>query len=219
MRETFHSQLAELRELLSKMCEQAATAMRHASDALLSADLEAAKQVLAADAELDRMRDECEEKAQQMLALQAPVATDLRMVLSAVYCAEKFERMGDLAEHIANATCRVHPDHVVPEELREVFDRLGKITTEMATQLVAHVTTPRAGAFAELNATDHEVDTLHAEVLSKITAKAWRHGIPTATTLALVARFYERYADQAVSAAKRIEFVRTGHTPTHPAPH
>jgi phosphate transport system protein len=218
MRETFHSELAELRELLARMCEQAATAMRHASDALLSADLEAARQVLAADAELDRMRDECEDKAQQMLALQAPVATDLRLVLSAIYCAEKFERMGDLAEHIANTTCRVHPAHVVPDSLREAFDRLGKVTASMAAQLVSHVIEPRAGAFAELNATDHEVDALHAEVLGKITATTWAHGVPTATTLALVARFYERYADQAVSAAKRIEFVCTGRIPTAPAP-
>jgi phosphate transport system protein len=218
MRETFHSELAALRELLARMCEQAATAMRHASEALLSSDLDAAKQVLAADAELDRMRDECEDMAQQMLALQAPVATDLRVVLSAIYCAEKFERMGDLAEHIANATCRVHPDPVVPESLREVFARLGTVTTTMATQLVSHVTEPRAGAFAELNATDHEVDDLHAEVLHTITATTWPHGVPTATTLALVARFYERYADQAVSAAKRIEFVSTGRLPTHPGP-
>jgi phosphate transport system protein len=217
MRETFHSELAALRALLSRMCEQAATAMRHASAALLSADLDAAKQVLAADAELDRMRDECEDMAQQMLALQAPVATDLRVVLSAIYCAEKFERMGDLAEHIASTTCRLYPEPVVPESLHETFARLGEITSTMAAQLVSHVTEPRPGAFAELNATDHEVDDLHAEVLRTITATTWSHGIPTATTLALVARFYERYADQAVSAAKRIEFVSTGRMPTHPS--
>jgi phosphate transport system protein len=217
MRESFHSDLVVLRELLSRMCEKAATAMRHASEALLSADLDAAKRVLEADAELDRMRDECEDMAQQMLALQAPVATDLRVVLSAVYCAEKFERMGDLAEHIANVTCRIHPEHVVPDSLRDTFDRLGTVTANMAAQLVPHVIEPRVGAFAELDTTDHEVDALHAEVLGTITAKTWQHGVPAATTLALVARFYERYADQAVSAAKRIEFVCTGHTPNHPA--
>jgi phosphate transport system protein len=218
MRETFHSDLVELRELLARMCEKAAAAMRLASGAMLAADLDAAKRVLEADAELDRMRDQCEDKAQQMLALQAPVATDLRVVLSAVYCAEKFERMGDLAEHIANVTCKVHPEHVVPDSLRDTFDRLGTVTSTMAEQLIPHVTEPRAGAFAELNTTDHEVDDLHAEVLGTITAKAWPHGVPTATTLALVARFYERYADQAVSAAKRIEFVCTGRTPSHPTP-
>jgi phosphate transport system protein len=75
------------------------------------------------------------------------------------------------------------------------------------------VTAPCAGAFADLNATDHTVDDLHAQVLATVTANTWQHDVPTATTLALVARFYERYADQAVSAVKRIEFVSTGETP------
>ncbi|WP_459708509.1 phosphate signaling complex protein PhoU [Actinophytocola sp. KF-1] len=215
MRESFHADLAELRALLAKMCERAATAMRQATEALLSADLDAARSVLAADAELDSMRDQCEERAQQMLALQAPVATDLRVVLSAIYCAEKIERMGDLAEHIANTTCRVHPAHVVPDELRDTFGRLGAITADMATKLVTHVTDPCAGAFAELDATDRTVDELHAKVLATITANTATYDVPTATTLALVARFYERYADQAVSTAKRVEFVSTGTTPTH----
>jgi phosphate transport system protein len=214
MRETFHSDLVELRELLAGMCERAANAMRLATEAMLSCDADAAQAVLAADVKLDGMRDQCEEQAQQMLALQAPVASDLRQVLAAIYCAEKIERMGDLAEHIASATCRVHPEHVVPPELRDTFRRLGLITADMAMQLMSFVRTPRAGTFAELDAIDHLVDDLHAEVFGTITAKTWSHGVPTATTLALVARFYERYADQAVSAAKRIEFVSTGRTPT-----
>ena len=216
MRETFHAQLLELRALLAEMCERAAAAMRLATDSLLSADLDTAKQVLAADAELDGMRDQCEERAQQMLALQAPVATDLRIVLSAIYCAEKIERMGDLAEHIAKTTCRAHPNHVVPPELRDTFDRMGTITATMATQLVTHMTDPCAGAFAELETTDHEVDDLHAQILTTVTADTCPYDVPTATTLALVARFFERYADQAVSTAKRVEFVSTGTTPTHP---
>ncbi len=216
MRESFHAELAELRALLARMCERAADAMRRATDALLSADLDGAKQVLAEDAELDGMRDQCEEQAQQMLALQAPVATDLRIVLSAIYCAEKVERMGDLAAHLAKTTVRAHPRHVVPPELRDTFDRMGTITADMATQLVTHMTDPCAGAFAELEAIDHEVDDLHAQVLATVTAATWPHDVPTATTLALVARFYERYADQAVSTAKRVEFVSTGTTPTHP---
>jgi phosphate transport system protein len=219
MRETFHSELTELRGLLGDMCSQAGAAMRLATEAMLSADLDRAQRVLAADAELDAMRDQIEERAQQMLALQAPVATDLRLVLSAIYCAEKIERMGDLAEHIANTTCRVHPEHVVPDDLRDTFGELGTITASMAYQLVEHVSRPRAGAFAELDETDHKVDDLHAAVLRRITGEQWDHGVPAATCLALVARFYERFADQAVSVAKRVEFVSTGHTPAHPNPH
>jgi len=180
-------------------------------------DLDKARQVLAADAELDVLRDRCGERAQQMLALQAPVASDLRVVLSAVYCADKIERMGDLAEHIADTTCRVHPSHVVPPELRDAFARMGTITANMACKLVEHITRPRPGAFAELDEIDHEVDDLHADVLGEITGDTWQHGVPSATCLALVARFYERYADQAVSVAKRVEFVSTGTTPHYSA--
>jgi phosphate transport system protein len=219
MRETFHNDLVELREHLGRMCAQAATAMRDATRALLSADLETAQRVRAADEELDRMRDECEERAQQMLALQAPVAGDLRVVLAAIYCAEKIERMGDLAEHIASTTCRAHPEPAVPDQLRASFTTLGEVCADMADRLVEHVARPRQGAFAELDEIDHQVDDLHASVLREITGKQWDHDVPTATTLALVARFYERFADQAVSVAKRVEFVRTGSTPAHPAPH
>lgn len=213
MRETFRAELDELRELLVEMCTKAATAMRRATDALLSADLVAAEEVLSADAALDELRDRCEERAQQMLALQAPKASDLRLVLSAVYCADKIERMGDLAEHVANTTRRVHPAHVVPQELRDTFAELGTITASMADALVAHISAPQAGSFAELNEVDHKVDALHAAVLGEVTSKSWPHDVPAATCLALVTRFYERYADQAVSVAKRVEFVSTGQMP------
>lgn len=213
MRETFHAELLELRDLLGDMCTRAATAMRRATEALLSADLVVAEQVLSADAELDSLRDQCEERAQQMLALQAPKASDLRLVLSAVYCADKIERMGDLAEHVAKTTRRVHPSHVVPEELRDTFAELGTITAHMADALVSHINEPHEGSYAELNEVDHKVDALHAEVLTQITSTSWPHNVPAATCLALVTRFYERYADQAVSVAKRVEFVSTGRLP------
>ncbi len=219
MRESFHNDLVELRELLGGMCTQAAAAMRDATRALLDADLETAERVRAADEKLDQLRDHCEERAQQMLALQAPVAGDLRVVLAAIYCAEKVERMGDLAEHIASTTCRAHPEPAVPDQLRASFTTLGEVCADMADRLVEHVARPRAGAFAELDEIDHQIDDLHAGVLREITSEQWAHDVPTATSLALVARFYERYADQAVSVAKRIEFVRTGETPVHPAPH
>ncbi|TDV53584.1 phosphate signaling complex PhoU family protein [Actinophytocola oryzae] len=213
MRDTFHGELLELRDLLSDMCVQAATAMRDATDALLSADLVRAEAVLSADAELDRRRDEVEERARQMLVLQAPKASDLRLVLSSIYCADRVERMGDLAEHIASTTRRIHPAHVVPPELRDTFAELGTIAASMADGLVPHIACPREGTFAELDETDHRVDDLHAEVLHRITGVGWRHGVQAATSLALVVRFYERFADQAVSVAKRVEFVSTGVTP------
>jgi phosphate transport system protein len=214
MRETFHGNLARLGEQLAGMCGLAGASMRQASRALLSADLPLAEQVLAADAELDQARQQCEEQAQALLALQAPVAGDLRTILAAVYCAEKIERMGDLAAHIADTARFTHPEHAVPPEFEGVFTELSEIAAGMADRVGELITGEAKGGFAELDETDQAVDALHARVLTSITGESWGHGVQSATSLALVARFYERFADQAVSVAKRLEFAETGKTPT-----
>jgi phosphate transport system protein len=214
VREAFHGDLARLGVQLAEMCGMAARSMRDASRALLTADLQLAEQVLAADVGLDRARQECEEHAQSLLALQAPVAGDLRTILAAVYCAEKIERMGDLAAHIADTARFTHPEHAVPAELEGVFAELGEIAAGMADRLGELIVGDAGGGFAELDETDEAVDSLHARVLTSITGESWAHGVRSATSLALLARFYERFGDQAVSVSKRMEFAETGETPT-----
>jgi phosphate transport system protein len=213
MREEFHTQLDQLREQLAEMSDTAASAMRSADAAVVGADVELAGQVVAADAELDRARDRCEETAQQLLALQAPVARDLRLVLAALYCAEKIERMGDLAAHVAEAVRLAHPERPVPAELESTVAHLGRTTVGMAERLAELIRHPDECGFAELDETDRTVDTLHAGVMSAITDAAWPHGVPAATSLALLVRYYERFADQTVSVAKRLDFAVTGEIP------
>jgi phosphate transport system protein len=123
-----------------------AESMRQASRALLTADLQLAERVLAGDAELDRARRECEDHAQALLALQAPVAGDLRTILAAVYCAEKIERMGDLAAHIADTARFTHPEHAVPAEVESVFTELGEIAAGMTESANSSQVTPAAGS-------------------------------------------------------------------------
>lgn len=212
MRESFRGELVSLQEQLQRMCAQAAHAMRRAAQAALTSDAALAAEVVAADAELDQARDHCDETAQRLLALQAPVAGDLRLVMTAVHCADKIERMGDLAAHVADGV-RVSPSHpVVPDELRPAFTELGEIAAGMADRLVELIRDPGQGGFAELDATDQTVDARHAEILDRITADDWPYGVPCATSLALLARYYERFADQAVSIAKRLDFAVTGIT-------
>ncbi|MCT2587661.1 phosphate signaling complex protein PhoU [Actinophytocola gossypii] len=210
MRELFQTELDALREQLGDMCAQAAEAMRAATRAVLTADGELAARVVAADAELDVARDRCDDTAQRLLALQAPVAGDLRLVLTAVHCSDKIERMGDLAAHIADTARIRQPERVVPAELTDAFTALGTITAAMADRLVELIRDPGKGGFAELNETDQDVDARHVGVLETITREDWPHGIPSATSLALLVRYYERFADQAVSVAKRLDFVVTG---------
>jgi phosphate transport system protein len=213
MREGFHDDLNHLDELLADMCGSAAVAMRDATQALLTGDLSLAEQVLAADKELDTQRARCEEHAYGLLALQAPVARDLRFVLAAIYCAGKIERMGDLAAHIADTARYAHPDHAVPAELEPVFAALGDVAATMADRVADLIRTTAEGGFAELRHTDETVDALHARVLAVVTSKSWDQGHRPAIALALATRFYERFADQAVSVARRLEFAATGDLP------
>jgi phosphate transport system protein len=214
VREGFHGELTQLGAQLSAMCAASAAAMQQATTALLHADLGLAEQVLTGDAALDALRAQCEENAYSLLALQAPVARDLRIVLAAIYCAEKIERMGDLAAHVADTARFTHPRHLVPADLVAQFTELGEITTGMAGRLATLVKVRESGAFAELERIDSSVDRLHADVLARISAADFPQGPQAAASLALVARFYERFGDQAVSVAKRLDFAATGQIPS-----
>jgi phosphate transport system protein len=214
MRQLFHGELARLGGRLAGMCGLAAESMRLASRALLAVDLQLAERVLSDDAELDRSRSNCEAHAHTLLALQAPVANDLRTILVAVYCADKIERMGDLAAHIAATVRFNHPAPVVPPELECVFTELGEIAAGMADRIGEMIVTRGTDGFAELDRTDQAVDTLHARIMAMVTEPDWPYGTRSATSLALLSRFYERFADQAVSVARRLDFAATGRLPT-----
>ncbi len=213
MREKFHSELQQLNKQLSALCGQAADQMRLATRALLEADLTAAEEVLTEDTELDLSRNQCEETAQSLLALQAPVASELRSVLVSIYCADKIERMGDLARHVAEIVRRTHPRPAVPPSLTELFSELGYSTVTMAEHLRDLLADATHTAFSELNSADEKVDALHRRLMTELMRPSWPYGVPVAINVALLARFYERFADQTVSVARRLDFAITGSLP------
>ncbi|MFI5615600.1 phosphate signaling complex protein PhoU [Amycolatopsis sp. NPDC051903] len=215
MRESFHQELNHLSAQLGRMCTLAAQAIRRAGRSLLTADLDLAEQVIAADAEIDWARADCENHAQTLLALQAPKAHDLRTILAVIYCAERLERMGDLAAHIAGIARFAHPHHAVPAELEPAFAEMGHAAAGMADRLAQLIARQCPCGFADLADTDQTIDTVHARVLTLITSDQWPHCIQTATNLALLARFYERFGDQAVAVANRLGFAATGELPFH----
>lgn len=213
MREAYQVELGELAEELANMCSMSATAMELATRALLDADLGLAEQVIGDDAKIDDARSSCEEHAYALLALQAPVATDLRTVLAAIHAAESLERMGDLALHVAKAARRRHPNPVLPEQVRPYFSEMGRVAVELARraeQVILHQDVEKARALEEA---DDEMDDLHRHLFSVIMDKEWPHGVAAAVDVTLLGRFYERYADHAVSVAKRVVFVVTGRMP------
>lgn len=213
MRDVYQEQLEGLADELAGMCDQVAVAMEKATRALLEADLQLAEEVITSDIRIDDLRATAEEKAFALLALQAPVATDLRTVVSAIHGAGDIERMGDLALHVAQAARRRHPQPVLPVEVAPYFAEMGRVGFELATKAGEVIRTRDLERAAELESDDDAMDDLHRHMFTVLMDRDWSHGVGPAVDITLLARFYERYADHAVAVARRIVYVVTGRMP------
>jgi phosphate transport system protein len=213
MRDTYQEQLDELAGALAEMCTQVAQAMEKATRALLECDLQLAEEVISDDVKVDELRAAAEEKAFAVLALQAPVATDLRIVVSAIHAAGDIERMGDLALHVAQAARRRHPQAVLPDEVAPYFAEMGRVGVALALKAGEVIRTRDLDRAAELESDDDAMDDLHRHMFTVLMDRNWSHGVGPAVDITLLARFYERYADHAVAVARRIVYVVTGRMP------
>lgn len=213
MRDAYLAQLDELADTLAGMCTQVADALERATRSLLGGDLQLAEQVISDDVRIDELRAAAEEQAFALLVLQAPVATNLRVVVSAIHGAGDLERMGDLALHVAQAARRRHPNLVLPDEVRSYFAEMGRVGVALALKAGDVIRTRDLDAAAQLEADDDAMDDLHRHMFTVLVDRAWSHGVGTAVDITLLARFYERYADHAVAVARRTVYVVTGRMP------
>jgi len=212
VREEFRAELAQVSRLLVEMANAARLAMRKATVALLEGDRTEAEQVAMTDNEIDALYRRVEALTYELLARQAPVASDLREVITALHAASDIERMGDLAEHIAEISLRRHPAIAVPEELRPVIREMAEVADRIAAKSVAVLSTADAVQAAELERDDDQMDELHRQLLAFMLGAAWRHGVEAAIDGALLGRYYERFADHAVNAGNQVVFFVTGET-------
>jgi phosphate transport system protein len=213
MRTVFHNQLAELAAQLSEMCARAGAAMDTATRALLQADLVLAENVITGHDHLTAMRTQLEENAVVLLALQAPVAGDLRAVVSALQHAADIERMGGLAAHVAKIARRRHPNHVLPTEVNDSFDDMGHLAVELATGAHDVLISADPAKAARIRHDDDAMDELHRHLFTVLMDNQWEHGVAAAVDVTLLGRFYERFADHTVEIARRVIFAKTGHLP------
>lgn len=213
MRDAYQEQLDELADALAGMCDQVAAAMGKATQALLEVDLRLAEEVISDDLAVDETRATAEERAFALLALQAPVATDLRVIVSAIHGAGDIERMGDLALHVAQTARRRHPHPVLPDEVVPYFAEMGRVGVELATKAGEVIRSRDLTAAEQLENDDDAMDDLHRHMFTVLMDASWPHGVGPAVDITLLARFYERYADHAVAVARRIVYVVTGRMP------
>jgi phosphate transport system protein len=210
MREEFHADLIEVNRLLTTMAEAVRAALRKATAALLTADLAAAEAVMERDAEVDEIYRQVESKVADTIARQAPVASDLRALITALHVSADLERMGDLAEHVAGTARRRHPSPAVPAELRPVFQQMSEVADRMADKITIVLAAPDADLAAELEKDDDDMDNLERDLFGVLLADDWPYGAETAIDGALLGRFYERYADHAVNVGEQIVYLITG---------
>ena len=210
MREAFNKQLDDISEDLVQMTRRVGSAMNRATQALLDADLRLAEAVIAADAGIDEITSEIEEKCFDAIALQAPVASDLRIVIGALRIASSLERMGDLAEHVAKQARMRYPNPSIPQELRGTFAEMGGIAEAIVSQTGAVIATKDVMLATDIARHDGEMDRLHRELFRIVLSPSWKHGVEAAVDVTLLSRFYERYADHAVSVTRRVVTIVTG---------
>ncbi|WP_229067947.1 phosphate signaling complex protein PhoU [Actinoplanes sp. DH11] len=210
MREEYQADLVEVGRLLVTMAESVRAALRKATTALLTADLKAAQAVIERDADVDKIYEQVEVKVADTIARQAPVAGDLRRVITALHISADLERMGDLAEHVAKTAARRHPSPAVPAELRPTFQEMADVADRMAGKIITLLAKPDVALAAELETDDDSIDDAERHLFKIMLDDAWPYGAETAIDGALLGRFYERYADHAVNIGEQVIYLVTG---------
>lgn len=213
MRTAYHEQLAALSDQLGEMCGLAGAAMERSTQALLQADLALAEQVITDHDQISVLSVSAEESAFVLLALQAPVAGDLRSIVSAIQIVADLDRMGALALHVAKIARRRHPQHALPEEVNGYFAEMGRVAVELSNSAQEVLLTRDPEKAARIREEDDAMDDLHRHLFNVLMDREWKHGVTAAVDVTLLSRFYERFADHAVEVARRVIFQVTGEFP------
>ncbi len=210
MRDAYHDDLDAISTSLVEMANLAGSAMSRATTALLDADLTLAEMVITADDLIDELYRESEAKAFDLLARQQPVASDLRIIVTSLRMVADLERMGDLALHVAKIARRRYPSSAVPPELRSTVLEMGHTAEEIVAKAGSVIASRDLEMAVELERDDDVMDALHRDLFTALLSDTWEHGIEAAIDITLAGRYYERFADHAVSVARRVVYLVTG---------
>jgi phosphate transport system protein len=210
MREVFQQELREVQDRLVEISTLVTTAISNATTAFNESNVALAEAVIAEDHKIDALAVNLDELAINILALQQPVARDLRIVVSALRISASLERMGDMAEHIAQLARYRYPDKVVKKSLRSTFAEMGRLDVQIASKLTTLLTTEDLRLADEIRNDDDQIDELHVSVFDAVLGEHWKGGTGDTVDVTLASRYHERFADHAVSIAKKVQYLATG---------
>ena len=218
MRNAYFDQLDAIVSELATMTHAVQESVSKATHALLTADAETAAEVVANDAKIDALRDRIEDQVFELLALQQPVAGDLRMLFAATRMVGDLERMGDLAVHVAKVAQLRIPETAIPTEMVPTIEQMAYVAVHMVGAAAVVIEDRDVDAAVALEQADEEMDELRRRSFRIMLSDGWAHGVEPAIDIALLGRYYERIADHAVSLARRVVYLVTGQVPSALSP-
>jgi phosphate transport system protein len=219
LRVHFHDRLSEIRTGIAGMAAGVTELVPRVTEILLTGDLEGAEYVILGDDAYDARSIELEEECFRIIALQAPVASDLRSLVSSIKIVADVERSADLCVNICKAARRIY-GHELDPHLRGVIQKMGaqaQVLFKEATEAYLNLDGVRAAALHDMDA---YLDDLQRQFIGVIfeSHAAGHIDLQVAVQLAVVARFYERIGDHAVNVGDRTRYIVSGWVPEHPYP-
>jgi phosphate transport system protein len=204
MRRRYHQHLEEINARVVELYALVGEGLAAATDALLSGDKDIARALIDREALIDALYRDVEDLVNHELALQGPLAADLRFLLTVLRVVPELERSHDLVEHIARRAESRLREGLTPR-IRGLIERMGALGVEMWRISADAWSEHDPNAFDRLNRQDDEMDELHASASAELASG--EVPLPVALEMALVVRFYERLADHAVNVASRVRYL------------
>lgn len=210
MRAVFRVELDDLVIDLARMARLAGQMMTNASIALHQTDLSLAGLVIADSDRMNALHDDMEQRCITLLALQAPVAGDLRKVVAALRTIGHAQRMSDLARHVAVIARFKQPNPMTSAKIRPVLVRMSLLASQLAEDAATAIEHQDPLSGCRLGPADGEVDALRQHLFGIVFAEDWSHGVEQAVDAALIGGYYERFTDHAVAIARQVCYLATG---------
>ncbi|MEW6879602.1 phosphate signaling complex protein PhoU [Trueperella pyogenes] len=210
MREQFRQQMHELSDTLVLQAQAAAKAMAGAAASLKDTNLVLAERVIDADHCIDMLERNIDELGISLLARQAPVAGDLRTVISALRLSVTLERMGDLARHVAYVARGRFPHAVVEGDVQELLEAMAAKAVAVGELVAKLVETRELSLADQIIAGDDVLDDLHTRTFSIVLDDERPLSRQEIVDIVLLGRYLERFGDHGVSVAHRMRFLVTG---------
>ena len=210
IRSVFQDELDGVSQSLVDLTDMVAISMNRATESILNCDLKLAEEVIASDDTIDEFQHALDARIIDIIARQQPVASDLRALVTALRMSADLERMGDMSHHVAKITRLRHPDAAIPAELIASFKQMGEAAEKIARKTGSVIASRDTEVALQVEKDDDEMDKLHRQLIGTLVDPNWKYGVESAIDLTLLGRYYERYADHAVSVSRRVYYLVTG---------